>query len=114
VPCSPCEAPVVHVGVDLIRSNENGGLEERRVERVEQAAREVRAILVDDADHQIFRFCRSAGRDRVDGKAEGVDHKNEHHRVGPDAPQLLQGRTADIDEMGQQPLFAPPVQLSGP
>jgi hypothetical protein len=73
------------------RCDNNGALEERWIERVQEATGEVRAIFVDDADRQIFRFRRGAGRNRIDRKAEGIGDQKQHHRVGADAYQLFQG-----------------------
>ena len=53
-------------------------------------------ILVDDADGQISRFRRGAGRDRIDRNAEGIGDQNQHHRVGADASQLLDDQTKDV------------------
>ena len=61
--------------------------------------REFRAVLVDDADREIGRLGDGAGRHRVDGDAEGVDDKDQHRRVSPDASQLLDDQAEDIDHM---------------
>ena len=61
--------------------------------------RQVRAVLVDDADREIGRFGHGAGGDRVDRNAEGVDDEDQHRRVGPDASQLLDHQMEDVDDM---------------
>ena len=61
--------------------------------------RQVRAVLVDDADREIGRLGHGAGRDRVDRDAEGVDDKDQHRRVSPDASQFLDDQMEDVDHM---------------
>ena len=61
--------------------------------------RQVRAVLVDDADREIGRLRHGAGGDRVDRDAEGVDDQDQHRRVSPDASQFLDDQMEDVDHM---------------
>src|SRR5262249_30082870 len=54
-----------------------------------------------------FCFRRGAGRNRVNGEAEGVGDKNQHHWIGAKASQLFPRQTIDIEKMCEQPRSLP-------
>ena len=100
------ELALVHLRVDLVRRDLNRGLECRAPQSLGDPARQVRSVLVDDADREIGRFGHGAGRDRVDRDAEGIDEEDQHHRVRPDASQLLDHQMEDIGDVigeGERP-----------
>ena len=93
------EFALVHHRVDLGSSDVHRRLKGRQPKPLGDPPRQVRAVLVDDADREIGRFGYGAGRHRVDRDAEGVDDQDQHRRVSPDASEFLDDQMEDVDHM---------------
>ena len=90
---------LIHRRIDVGSGDLHRRLKGRPRQSLRDLARQVRAILVDDADREIGRFRHRAGGDRVDRDGERVNDKEQHHRVRPDASQLLDYQMEDVDDM---------------
>ena len=93
------ELALVHHRVDVGSGDLHRRLEGRQPKPLGDLPRQVRPVLVDDADREIGRFRHRAGGDRVHRNAERVDDQNQHHRVRPDASQFLDDQMEDVDHM---------------
>jgi hypothetical protein len=96
------ELALIHQRVDVGSGDLHRRLEGRQPKPLGDAPRQVRAVLVHDADREIGRFRHRSGRDRVHRNAERIDDQHQHHRVGPDASQFLDDKMEDVDHMVDQ------------
>ncbi|MPM50741.1 hypothetical protein SDC9_97484 [bioreactor metagenome] len=87
-----CIQPGIHMAeIHHLRRHEL-----RRVERRGDACGQWRLVFVDDGNRRLVqRIGHGRGRGVHRGR-EGVDDEHQHHRVAPQAPQLLDAQAPDI------------------
>ena len=96
----------IHQGDDVPLGDRLRRLEVRRQERVRDAARELRFILVDDADRGIMKLLRITLRLHDHGQGERVDDQPQENVIVQEAAQLLGAEPENIGDSahrGQSP-----------
>jgi hypothetical protein len=90
------EAVVIHGRADFVRCDVLWLLEEGREDGFLDAARDFRAVLVDDRDGGVLDFELGAGRHGINGVAERVHDQQQQDRIGAEAEQLLDAERENI------------------